>query len=73
MARTLLLQGVLGGLKTMIGGRIGAYTAMCEQARQSHTLRWSRTTRYWHQPELAWIKPPPIESGAPAATLMMVP
>ena len=29
-----LLQGFLGGLKTMIGGRIGAYTAMCEQTRQ---------------------------------------
>lgn len=29
-----LLQGFLGGLKTMIGGRIGAYTAMCEQTRE---------------------------------------
>ena len=29
-----LIQGFLGGLKTMIGGRIGAYTAMCEQTRQ---------------------------------------
>jgi uncharacterized protein YbjQ (UPF0145 family) len=29
-----LLQGFLGGLKTMIGGRIGAYSAMCEQTRQ---------------------------------------
>lgn len=29
-----LLQGFLGGLKSMIGGRIGAYTAMCEQTRQ---------------------------------------
>ena len=29
-----LLQGFLGGIKTMIGGRIGAYTAMCEQTRQ---------------------------------------
>jgi uncharacterized protein YbjQ (UPF0145 family) len=29
-----LLQGVLGGLKSMIGGRIGAYTAMCEQTRE---------------------------------------
>ena len=28
-------QGIVGGLKTMIGGRIGAYTEMCEQARHT--------------------------------------
>jgi uncharacterized protein YbjQ (UPF0145 family) len=27
-------QGIMGGLKNIIGGRIGAYTSMCEQARQ---------------------------------------
>jgi uncharacterized protein YbjQ (UPF0145 family) len=27
-------QGFLGGLKQIIGGKIGAYTQMCEQARQ---------------------------------------
>ena len=27
-------QGILGGLKSIIGGQIGAYTQMCEQARQ---------------------------------------
>ncbi|MGA2016130.1 MAG: YbjQ family protein [Opitutaceae bacterium] len=27
-------QGILGGLKNIIGGTIGAYTEMCEQARQ---------------------------------------
>lgn len=27
-------QGIVGGLKSIIGGRIGAYTEMCEQARQ---------------------------------------
>lgn len=27
-------QGIAGGLKSIIGGRIGAYTDMCEQARQ---------------------------------------
>jgi uncharacterized protein YbjQ (UPF0145 family) len=27
-------QGILGDLKSFIGGRIGAYTQMCEQARQ---------------------------------------
>lgn len=26
-------QGLLGGLKNIIGGRIGAYTTMCEQTR----------------------------------------
>jgi uncharacterized protein YbjQ (UPF0145 family) len=27
-------QGILGGLKSIIGGQIGAYTEMCEQTRQ---------------------------------------
>lgn len=27
-------QGLLGGLKNIIGGQIGAYTDMCEQTRQ---------------------------------------
>ncbi len=27
-------QGIVGGLKSIIGGRIGAYTEMCEQARR---------------------------------------
>lgn len=29
-----IAQGLLGGLKSIIGGKIGAYTEMCEQARQ---------------------------------------
>jgi uncharacterized protein YbjQ (UPF0145 family) len=29
-----IVQGIIGGLKNLIGGRIGAYTQMCEQARQ---------------------------------------
>ena len=29
-----ITQGLLGGLKSIIGGKIGAYTEMCEQARQ---------------------------------------
>ena len=29
-----ILQGLIGGLKNIIGGRIGAYTDMCEQTRQ---------------------------------------
>ena len=29
-----IAQGIIGGLKNLIGGRIGAYTEMCEQARQ---------------------------------------
>ncbi len=28
-----IMQGLLGGLKAMVGGRIGAYTDMCEQTR----------------------------------------
>lgn len=29
-----IAQGFLGGLKNLIGGTIGAYTEMCEQARE---------------------------------------
>ena len=28
-----IAQGILGGLKNIIGGQIGAYTTMCEQTR----------------------------------------
>ncbi len=34
MRAPTIFQGILGGLKSIIGGRIGAYTQMCEQARQ---------------------------------------
>src|SRR5947208_14504261 len=43
-------QGILGGLKSIIGGNIGAYTEMCEQARQQaydllidHARAWAPT------------------------------
>jgi len=29
-----ITQGILGGLKSIIGGTIGSYTEMCEQTRQ---------------------------------------
>jgi uncharacterized protein YbjQ (UPF0145 family) len=29
-----IAQGILGGLKNIIGGKIGAYTEMCEQTRE---------------------------------------
>ena len=29
-----IVQGFLGGLKNIVGGKIGAYGEMCEQARQ---------------------------------------
>lgn len=29
-----IVQGILGGLKNIVGGKIGAYAEMCEQARQ---------------------------------------
>lgn len=29
-----IAQGFMGGLKNIVGGQIGAYTEMCEQARQ---------------------------------------
>jgi uncharacterized protein YbjQ (UPF0145 family) len=30
-----ITQGLFGGLKSIIGGQIGAFTEMCEQARQT--------------------------------------
>jgi uncharacterized protein YbjQ (UPF0145 family) len=30
-----IAQGIIGGLKNIIGGRIGAYTEMCEMARRN--------------------------------------
>jgi hypothetical protein len=32
-----------------------------EKARQKHPRRWSRSTRCWRQPEVAWINKPPGE------------
>ena len=29
-----IAQGIVGGLKNILGGTIGAYTQMCEQARE---------------------------------------
>jgi uncharacterized protein YbjQ (UPF0145 family) len=29
-----IVQGILGGLKNIIGGQIGSYTEMCEQTRR---------------------------------------
>lgn len=29
-----IAQGIMGGLKSIIGGNIGAYTEMCEHARE---------------------------------------
>jgi uncharacterized protein YbjQ (UPF0145 family) len=29
-----ITQGIVGSLKSIVGGHIGAYTTMCEQARQ---------------------------------------
>ncbi|MGH7144870.1 MAG: YbjQ family protein [Planctomycetota bacterium] len=29
-----IAQGIMGGLKSFIGGQIGSYTEMCEQARE---------------------------------------
>jgi uncharacterized protein YbjQ (UPF0145 family) len=42
-----IAQGLVGGLKNLIGGQIGAYTEMCEQARQQaydYMLQHARET-----------------------------
>ncbi len=44
-----------------------------ELARQLHPLRWTGTTRCWHQPEVVWINPPPPENDAKPAKLVMAP
>ena len=41
-----------------------------ELARQLNPLRWSGTTRCWHQPEVVWINPPPPENDAKPAKLV---
>ena len=41
-----IIQSIVGGLKNIIGGRIGAYTEMCEQARaQAYELLCSHAER----------------------------
>ena len=42
-----------------------------ELARQLHPLRWTGTTRCWHQPEVVWINPPPPENDARPAKLVI--
>ncbi|HET8654938.1 MAG TPA: YbjQ family protein [Longimicrobiaceae bacterium] len=37
-----IAQGFLGGLKTIVGGQIHQYTAMCEQTRQQATAEMMR-------------------------------
>jgi hypothetical protein len=46
-------------------------TMFHELAHQLHPLRWTGTTRCWHQPEVVWINPPPPENDAKPATLVM--
>jgi hypothetical protein len=42
-------------------------------ARQRHPRRWSRGTRCWCQPEVAWTNPQPVESAiSPALVAMAV-
>ena len=41
-----IIQGIVGGLKNIIGGKIGAYTEMCEQARaQAYELLCSHAAQ----------------------------
>ena len=37
-----IMQGILGGLKNIVGGKIGAYTEMCE-----HNFERTRTNIYF--------------------------
>ena len=41
-----LVQGLMGGLKSILGGQIGAFTEMCEQARiQAYELLIEHATQ----------------------------
>jgi hypothetical protein len=42
-----ITQGFLGGLKSIVGGNIGSYTEMCEQARQQSYTCSSNTPTTW--------------------------
>jgi hypothetical protein len=42
-----------------------------ELARQLHPLRWTGTTRCWHQPEVVLINLPPPENDVKPAKLVM--
>jgi len=65
-----LLQGFLGGLKTMIGGRIGAYTEMCEQTRQQAYEQMISHARKLGANAIVGVRydGSEVESGASAAT-----
>ena len=42
-----IAQGLMGGLKSIVGGRIGAYTEMCEQARGQASTKCFSTPGDW--------------------------
>jgi len=42
--------------------------AIYEQTRQQNPRQWSRSTRSWHKPEVAWINPPLSENNITRAT-----
>ena len=44
---------------------------VCEQTPQRNPRRCSRSTRFWRQPEVVWINPPPAEIELEPATLLM--
>jgi len=42
-----------------------------ERARELNPRRWSRSTRYWRQPEVVWINQPPDELNEPGQLPLM--
>lgn len=38
-----ITQGILGGLKNIIGGKIGSYTTMCDRSANKPTTTWLPT------------------------------
>ena len=56
-------QGILGGLKNIIGGKIGAYTAMCEQTRFKPTTTWWPMRGPWVPMPLLGFDTMPLRSS----------
>jgi hypothetical protein len=61
-----IAQGIIGGLKNIVGGRIGAYTQMCEQTRQhAYDLMIEHALQLGPTPSWAFATTPPMSQPAP--------
>src|SRR5438045_8880225 len=59
-------QGFFGGLKRIVGGQIGAYAEMCEQARQQAYELLLQHARALLAPAVVGVRDERLEVGARA-------